>query len=168
LDAIKVPFDVPQGGHLSPLLFAIFILDIKSCFKYCNYQLFANDLKVYAHVISGNYYYKIQEDLNRFVEWCCLNGLKLNTSKCFKIFFSRSKNKLDNVHHFFGERINEITNVRDLGVMFQTNLLFFSHFEYICMKGLRYLGFITRNTKDITKEICLKNLYTSLVRPILE
>jgi hypothetical protein len=82
--------------------------------------------------------------------------------------FSRSKNKLDNIYQFFDERINETTNVRDLGVMFQTNLLFSSHIDYICMKELRYLGFITRNTKNFTNERCLKNLYTSLVRPIIE
>jgi hypothetical protein len=149
-DVIKVPSGVPQGGHISSLLFVIFILDIKSYFKYFNYQFFADNLKIYAHVISENHYYKIQKDLNRFGEWCCLNGLKLITSKCFKIYFSRSKNKLDNVYHFFGERINEITNVRDIGVIFQTNLLFSSHIKYICMKALRCLGFMTRNTKDFT------------------
>ena len=86
---IPVPSGVPQGGHLSPLLFALFILDIGACFKYCKYQLFADDLKMYANVKTINDQYKIQEDLNRFCDWCHSNGLKLNIAKCFKMSFSR-------------------------------------------------------------------------------
>jgi hypothetical protein len=167
-DTIQVPSGVPQGGHLSPLLFVIFILDIGNCFKYCRYQLFADDLKIYANILSPIDHCKIQDDLNRFSEWCRLNGLKLNTSKCFKMSFSRSKNMLNKVYHLLGDNIEEISSVRDLGVVFQTNLLFSSHIDYICSKALRVLGFINRNTKGFKNELCLTTLFTSLVRPILE
>lgn len=82
--------------------------------------------------------------------------------------FSRSKIKLDNVYHFFGDHIKGIIYVCGLGVIFQTTLLFSSHIEYICMKALRCLGFIIRNTKDFKNELWLKTLHTSLVIPILE
>lgn len=72
------------------------------------------------------------------------------------------------MNQFFEEHIEVITRVRVLGLMFQMNLLFFSHIEYVCIRTSRCLGFITRNTKDLKNETCLKTLYTSLVRPILE
>lgn len=44
-DPFPAPSGVPQGGHISPLLFAIFIIDIGTCFSYCDHLLFADDLK---------------------------------------------------------------------------------------------------------------------------
>jgi hypothetical protein len=105
-----------------------------------------------------NDFFKIQDDLNRFSEWCRSNGLKLNTSIYIKIPFSRSKNKLNSVYNFFEENVKKITYIRDHGVMFQTNLLFVTRIDYISMKVLKCLGFITRNTKDFKKEQCLKTL----------
>jgi hypothetical protein len=165
---IPVPSGVPQGGHLSPLLFALFILDIGACFKYCKYQLFADDLKIYANVVTIDDHYKIQDDLNRFCDWCFSNGLKLNTTKCFKMSFSRSRTKLINDYHLFDNHIEEISTVKDLGVVFKTNLSFQPHVDHICVKSLRTLGFLIRNTKEFRNEQCLKTLYISLVRPTLE
>jgi len=33
------------------------------------------------------------------------------------MFFSRFKNKLDNAYQFFDDRIEEISNIQDLGVV---------------------------------------------------
>lgn len=158
----------PKGGHLSPLLFALFILDIGACFKYCKYQLFADDLKIYANVVTIYDHRKIQDDLNQFCDWCQLNGLKLNTTKCFKMSFSRSRTKLFNDYHLFGNHIEDISIIKDLGVVFKTDLSFKSHVDHICTKSLRTLGFLIRNTKEFRNEQCLKTLYISLVRPTLE
>lgn len=46
-DIIDVPTGVPQGGHLSPLLFALFINDIKRSIVNCQFLLFADDLKLF-------------------------------------------------------------------------------------------------------------------------
>lgn len=88
--------------------------------------------------------------------------MQLNTSICFKISFFRTKIKLDNT--FFGEDIEEICIDCDLEVLFQTYLLLSSYIT----KALRCLGFLTINTKYFKNELCLKMLYTSLVRPILK
>lgn len=63
-DPFLAPLGVPQGGHISPLLFAIFIMDIGNCFTYCDHFLFADDLKFFASVSSFDDCSLIQKDLD--------------------------------------------------------------------------------------------------------
>jgi hypothetical protein len=76
--------------------------------------------------------------------------------------FSRSRTKLINDYYLFDNRIEDIITIRDLGVVFTTNLTFQPHIDHICVKFLRTLGFLIRNTKELRNEQCLKMFYTSL------
>ena len=57
---------VPQGSHLGPLLFNIFINDLPSIFKYCKILLYADDLKIFHLVSDSMDTVAIQTDLNSF------------------------------------------------------------------------------------------------------
>jgi hypothetical protein len=96
------------------------------------------------------------------------NGLKLNTSKCIKMSYTRSRNKINYDYHILDDKLVEINTIQDLGVIFQSNLSFLSHIEKSCTKTLKSLGFLIRCTKEFNDEHCLKTLYVSLVRPLLE
>uniref|UniRef100_A0A2S2QHF4 RNA-directed DNA polymerase n=1 Tax=Sipha flava TaxID=143950 RepID=A0A2S2QHF4_9HEMI len=82
--------------------------------------------------------------------------------------FFRTISKINSDYHINNVKLVEIDTYQDLGVVFQPNLLFSSNIKYLCSKALRSLGFLIRNTKEFNNETCLKILYTSLVRPILE
>jgi hypothetical protein len=62
----KVNSGVPQGGHLSPLLFLLFMNDVKSIFRYCKLSLFADDLKLYLVINSLDDCVRLQEEFHRF------------------------------------------------------------------------------------------------------
>jgi hypothetical protein len=135
-----VPSGVPQGGHLSPLLFLIFLLDIDSCFKYSNFSLFADDLKIYYAILTPDDCLKLQHDLDNLSLWCINNGLNLNVAKCKKITFLRNKNNINFNYNILGENLPNLSSINDLGINFQSNLLFTTHIENICSKALKTLG----------------------------
>lgn len=162
-DFLSDPFHassgVPQGGHISPLLFAIFIIDIGTCFSYCDNLLFADDLKFFASFSSLVDSSLIQKDLDKLHGWCCDNGLKLNTSKCHKMSYTRYRNKIKYDYNILDDKLVEVDTIKDLGVTFQSNLYFSSHIENSSTKALKRLGFLTRCTKEFFEELCIKTLY---------
>lgn len=58
--------------------------------------------------------------------------------------------------------------VRDLGVLLDTKLSFAEHIEAVINKSFKGLGFVLRVTKPFSDIACIKLLYFSYVRSILE
>lgn len=52
-DTFFVFSDVSQSSHLFLFLFTIFIIDLRNYFKFCDYLLFADDLKIYVFSIDN-------------------------------------------------------------------------------------------------------------------
>lgn len=164
---IVVSSGVPQGSHLGPLLFNLFLNDLPSVIKHSMILMYADDVKLYLSIKSVNESLLLQEDLISFVKWCDCNFMLLNLSKCKKMSFYRRKcletfymiddNALDNVSHFC-----------DLGVTLDSKLTFSSHIDTCIGRASCLLGFIKRWSREFDDPYLSKRLYTSLVRPILE
>lgn len=89
---IEVSSGVPQGSHLGPLIFNLFINDIKNVFRNCKFLLYADDLKIFRRIDSPADAYGMQLDLLRLSSWSSANNLHFNLSKCQVIRFSRKRN----------------------------------------------------------------------------
>lgn len=89
-----VPSGVPQGSHLGPLLFIIFINDLVSRFSFIKALIYADDLKLFAVVRSLQDVLNIQEDLNFLSVWSRTNGLRLNYSKCNVVSFVKCRSPI--------------------------------------------------------------------------
>ena len=76
-DLIMVTSGIPQGSHLGPVLFNIFINDLILNIKYCKYLLYADDMKIFGIVNKGSYAALIQNDLNYINSWCKVNLMKM-------------------------------------------------------------------------------------------
>ena len=163
---VQVTSGVPQGSHLGPVLFLLFINDVTSCFRSSCVLLYADDLKFYGVVDSNTN--ALQSDLDMFVSWCSSNYLKINVSKCRSISFHKNDNPVLRTYSISDQTIQSVDSISDLGVVFQSDLRFNLHIDNIITKSLRLLGFIKRNSKYITDTKAITCLYNSLVRSILE
>lgn len=64
---------------------------MRFAFDHCKYSLFTDDLKMYCIINGRNDCFKLQNYLNKFNNWCEINGHSLNTEKCLHIIFTRNK-----------------------------------------------------------------------------
>jgi retron-type reverse transcriptase len=88
-DAFLSPSGVPQGGHLSPLLFSLFVNSASSSLKHSKLLCFADDMKIFLEINSVDDCHKLQDDLNNFSAWAESLGLTLNIEKCRSMTFTR-------------------------------------------------------------------------------
>lgn len=64
--------------------------------------------------------------------------------------------------------LNREDNIKDLGVIFTSDLSFTCHIENVCNKAMKLLGFMFHTLKDFKNIFVLKNVYCVLVRSTLE
>ena len=145
---IPNPSGVPQGSHLGPFLFLLFVNDISDCFRFAKFLCYADDLKCYLTISSLEDCIKLQSDLDRLDEWCEINAMDLNILKCHTITFTRKINRIDFKYNIKGTPLSQVSSVRDLGVIVDFTLSFVDHIDTIVSRALGVLGFIKRNTSQ--------------------
>ena len=165
--SFPVSSGVPQGSHLGPLLFLLYMNDVNFVLD-CLTLSYADDLKLYYVIKHPNDAVFLQQQLQIFANWCRLNRMLLNVSKCLVISFGRKA--LPFLHDYCLDNTNlkRETTVKDLGILLDSKLTFKDHVSYIVSKASSQLGFIFRFAKQFKDIYCLKSLYCALVRPILE
>lgn len=165
--AFRVTSGVPQGSHIGPFLFLLYLNDVNSLLK-CFKLSYADDFKLFYEVVCHQDAVFLQNDLDIFTYWCTLNRMSLNPSKCSAISFGRKRSLICFDYSIAGETLNRVTSIKDLGVILDSNLNFNDHISYITAKASKSLGFIFRAAKRFTDVHCLKTLYCSLARSTLE
>ena len=165
---IHVSSGVPQGSHLGPLLFVLFINDLVSYIQHCKILLYADDVKIFAPVESVLDCSKIQKDLLQIQLWSDTNDLSLNLDKCKIISFFRNKNHyLRYDYQITGKSIEHVSSIYDLGVIFDTKLNFNDHTNHITSRARSLIGFIFRNSRQFKNVSTLQCLFRSLITSIL-
>lgn len=159
---------VPQGSHLGPILFLIFIDDLSQHLKHCKFSMYADDLKIYREISSNLDVKLVQDDINSVVNWCETNGMILNSSKCYHIRFSKKKLPQESTYFINNNTITKVKEIKDLGVTLDYQLKYISHYNNIIKKSAQSMGFIKRNAKDFKKPTTKVILFNALVRSTLE
>ena len=71
-------------------------------------------------------------------------------------------------YKLYGEDLEMVSCIRDLGVIMDSKLQFTEHIEHIVNKAnYRVLGFVCGTSTEFKNASTLRNLYLSLVCPIL-
>jgi len=164
----EVTSGVPQGSHLGPLLFNLFINDLPSVLQNCSVFMFADDVKICYSYENPSDQALMQQDLDNFSNWCNENCLSLNLSKCKIMSFSWRRSVIPCNYFLNGTCIENVSNMRDLGVIMDPKLKFDKHINAVVCKARSMLAFIKRWAKEFKDPYITKLLYTSLVRPHLE
>ena len=164
----KTNSGVPQGSVLGPLLFSIFVNDVSLVISHSLFLQYADDIKIYREIRTIDDCARLQTDVNSFNIWFKENKLRLNRSKTKVMTFSRKMQNVCFPYRIDGELLSRVTEIRDLGVVFESNLRFDVHVGKMISASLRALGVVCRVSREFTNPCTFITLYCSLSRSQLE
>jgi len=164
-----VPYGVPQGSTLGPLLFLIYINDISSLTELCDLYMFADDSSVF---ISHDDLKQLTAAsilvLRKVNEWFSSNRLTVNYSKThFMLFAPKVAVKTEpgvNLQQivFDNITIKGVQSCKFLGVQIDDKLTFSEHIQSIIAK-LKSTTALMYKSRNVLNNNCKKILFHSLV-----
>ena len=178
-----------QGENLSPILFALFVNDLKEYLpghfdgltlqkeisaeisNNLSSELYNIFLLMYADdtVILAESPEQLQLALNKHCEYCRKWNLTVNASKTKVMLFSRGKCKYDKLCFKYGNgTISVIEDYVYLGVKFSYNAKFIKAYNYTNQKGNKTLFAMLRKARQLNLPLDLTSqLFDSVVLPVL-
>jgi hypothetical protein len=160
-ERINIPFGVPQGSVLGPILFSLYtypLCQIIKSFSNIGYHFYADDTQIYCHLTpSGDPsdFSNLQNCLQDIQKWMNSVKLKLNPGKTEFIVFG-SEAMLNKIKHCFpvdilGHQLLPVKRVCNLGVFFDASLSFRDHISSVCKSSFLAL----RNFASIRKYLTI-------------
>ena len=166
-----VPIGVPQGSVLGPILFSLFVNDISSHVYPCNVNLYADDTLLYCtgHDVTEATE-KLQVSLNEVSKWYNGNRLALNAKKsqCMVIASKyQTRNECTLNVSLNNTIIEQVNNVKYLGVIIDNNLTWNDHVSMLCKNLSFKVSQLSRSRNVVTKEMML-TIYNSIIQPTID
>jgi len=159
---------VPQGSVIGPILFILFINDIMfSLPPSARSKLFADDLKSFIALSGDHCITNFSLLLDAITKWSLNWQLPLSVNKCGWMLISNRIRNRDLSFNLAGHALSELNEVKDLGVMYTSQLSFSPHISCIVSKA-KQRCFLLR--KSFTNSNCraLILAYKTYVIPILD
>ena len=166
-NSVVISSGVPQGSHLGPILFNIYINDVVNVIKTSSSLIYADDLKIFRQVGCPLDVSQLQRDLHRVEKWSYFNGLRMNQNNCKVMSYHRWSKSISFDYILEGIPVHRVTSISDLDVVHDASLSFTDQILQVAGKALRTLGFIRRSTDDFRHKNSQIALFKSLVLPHL-
>ena len=132
-------------------------------------NLFADDILLHKVVSTEADISNLQRDLCQLNTWVKANLLTLNPSKCKSMIISRKRNPIKLAPLTLdGTPLEQVTAFKYLGILLSSDLSWSSHISTTCSKAKRLLGLLYRRFYNSANVPAMLQLYTALVRPVLE
>ena len=126
---------VRQGTVLGPSVFSLYINDISSDTE-SEIRLFADDCVCYRETKDEEDTVKLQRDIDRLGAWARKWGMRFQPVKCNMIQLTRKQIK--KVHASYtleGTDLENIENIKYLGVTITSDLRWNTHVRNVCTKA---------------------------------
>ena len=159
---------VPQGSILGPILFLIYINDIKSMQKETDLILYADDTAIITGSRNIELLNNHQLALNDTNDWIKENKLVLNANKTKNVLLNgRRKIQFEKEFSFGNETIESVKQYKYLGVIIDCQLSFQHHVSYIEKRLVKFCGIFYRLKKVLTSRQMIQ-VFRTYIKPILQ
>ena len=169
---------VPQGSILGPLLFIIYINDLRYVSDKFKCIIYADDttldepicsFKNQADTSLKEIEDSINSELDKIVEWLALNKLSLNAKKTKMMLFHYKQRKVNSKIpklKINGVTIERVKEFNFLGVTLDENMTWKPHTQKVANKIAQAIGTLKSLKRFLPRKI-LKTIYCSLILPHL-
>ena len=150
---------VPQGSNLGPLLFLLYVNDMRSSTEGLKLINFADDTTVYmSNSNIDTLYVRLSDELARIGQWLQVNRLSLNIDKTNYMIVTNRK-FISRAVQLSGKNVKIADHIFFLGVYVDKSLSFKKHAQNLVKKVSSAIGMIRRVSNLMPVNVRLKIYY---------
>lgn len=157
-DLLTNTYGVPQGSVLGPLLYSLYVLNLKCANLQARYFTFADDtVLVYTGLEAKVLNQIVNADLRVYMQWLLSNKIKINVEKTKYMLFKQKNKIVENMDITINDfNLQRVSVIKYLGLHVDENLSWSEHVSNIRQKVMpmipimfRCRGYLSDKSKNI-------------------